>query len=392
MLVKSHAKAGSKPRRSRRARRRLEDPAPQPKVPSRLFVNDLRPNSQDPLDITLVAEPGQSARDLFSRLSHIAEDRAVQVASVIAIGAADLGRDVLEGLPAIAGAVHWPILWIDGSPDGAPGLVGLQAMAVRNAAVRPLLQDGRTVGCVVDEPSARRVFLAGVIPADTAAPEAEQAHSVFERMRALLAGAGLEFPHVVRTWLYLDRILDWYGDFNRVRREFFKETRVSPTHPPASTGIGAANPHGAALAAGALAVLPHDAGASIEYVPSPRQGPALAYGSAFSRAAEITTPGERRIFISGTASIDPEGNTVYRDDFLKQTDLTMEVVRAILDSRGFDMADISRVTAYIRNPSDLPKWRAWLARHGWSSAPVLTSVNTVCRDDLLVEVELDAVH
>ena len=45
-------------------------------------------------------------------------------------------------------------------------------------------------------------------------------------------------------------------------------------------------------------------------LPSPLQCPALEYGSSFSRAAELRTPGWRRVVVSGTASILPGSHEV----------------------------------------------------------------------------------
>lgn len=88
----------------------------------------------------------------------------------------------------------------------------------------------------------------------------------------------MELPNLVRTWLYLDHILDWYDDFNRVRNTFFERNGVFDGLVPASTGIGCANPHGSALVAKGLAVLPKQPPPP-RAVPSPLQCPANDYQS-----------------------------------------------------------------------------------------------------------------
>ena len=40
--------------------------------------------------------------------------------------------------------------------------------------------------------------------------------------------AGMSFGNVMRTWFYLDRILEWYHEFNHVRTAFFRERKVNP--------------------------------------------------------------------------------------------------------------------------------------------------------------------
>jgi len=127
-------------------------------------------------------------------------------------------------------------------------------------------------------------------------------------------------------------------------------------------------------------------------IPSPKQCPAPAYGSAFSRAVEIHSPGFRQVLISGTASIEPGGATAHVGDVQAQIDLTMEVVESILESRGMSLADTSRATAYFRSGSDAPRFIEWMERHEIRNLPVVHACCDICRDDLLFELELDAIQ
>ena len=125
-------------------------------------------------------------------------------------------------------------------------------------------------------------------------------------------------------------------------------------------------------------------------VPSPRQCPAPAYGSAFSRAVEIQSPGFRQLLVSGTASIGPAGQTAHVGDIDAQIECTMEVIQAILESRGMTLANTTRATAYFRSGLDAPRFAEWLERHELRSLPVVFACCDICRDDLLFELELDA--
>lgn len=57
-------------------------------------------------------------------------------------------------------------------------------------------------------------------------------------MEEALNRAGMDFSHVVRTWFYNNRLLDWYEEFNRARDTFFESRGVFDRLVPASTGIG----------------------------------------------------------------------------------------------------------------------------------------------------------
>ena len=257
---------------------------------------------------------------------------------------------------------------------------------------RVLTRAGRAVAHVWETPEAEFLFMAGVEPPELAAGRGAQAAAVFPAMEDLLAEVGMTFAHVVRTWLYIDRVCEWYGEFNAARSAFFESRHVFETFLPASTGIGSANLGGAALVAGAIAMKPKRSDVRAEIVESPLQAPAMAYRSSFSRAAEIIAPSGRQLFISGTASIKPDSSEVaYVGDIVRQIDLTMEVVHAILRSRAYDWRDTSRAIVYLKKPEFRAAWRAWLAAHGLPETFAAETVCDVCRDEWLFEIELDAV-
>jgi enamine deaminase RidA (YjgF/YER057c/UK114 family) len=150
---------------------------------------------------------------------------------------------------------------------------------------------------------------------------------------------------------------------------------------------------GAALAAAAWAVRPHDPAAQVmHFAPSPEQCPASAYGSAFSRAVEIGCAGYRRLLISGTASIARDGKTEHIGDARAQIERSMQVASAILESRRMTFADTVFATAFFKHPADAPLFADWLARHGQQSMPVVSTCCNICRDNLLFEIELEAVQ
>ncbi len=252
---------------------------------------------------------------------------------------------------------------------------------------------GRAVGTVWEDDDAEYCFLAGVDPADISAPRGDQASSVFLQLESFLGQVGMTFADVVRTWLYIDRVCEWYGEFNAARSAFFEKRNVFETFLPASTGIGSANLEGAALVAGAVAMRPKRDGVRAEIVESPLQAPAMAYKSSFSRAAEFVRPGNNRLFVSGTASIKPNSHDVaYVGDIEKQVDCTMNAVKAILESRGYGWKDVPRAIVYLKEPGFLGAWRSWLERNGLPPDFAAETVCDVCRDEWLFEIECDAVH
>src|SRR5581483_2246542 len=76
---------------------------------------------------------------------------------------------------------------------------------------------------------------------------------------------------------------------------------------------------------------------------------AYAYGSAFSRGLRIDLNGLIILLISGTASIDDEGNTVHVGDFRRQTRRTFDNITGLLAAEGATWKDIVRTTCYLRD-------------------------------------------
>jgi enamine deaminase RidA (YjgF/YER057c/UK114 family) len=243
---------------------------------------------------------------------------------------------------------------------------------------------------IVPREDADCCFLGGVLPVDLKASRCQQARSCFEQLESGLKQAGMEFGNVVRTWFYLDHLLEWYEQFNEVRTTFFRERNVFENLVPASTGIGAGNAAGAAVVASALAIRPGNNRVEIFAVPSPLQCSALDYHSAFSRAVEIQWETGKQLLISGTASIAPGGQSLHRDDAAGQIELTMRVVGEILHSRGMDWRDTTRAIAYFKDLKDVPHFTAWREKNGMKEIPVTITKGDICRPELLFELELDA--
>lgn len=254
----------------------------------------------------------------------------------------------------------------------------------------PLSLDGRAVGYMYEDEDAQYALLTGILPTHLDVSRGEQASSAFQNIERALAPAGMDFHNVVRTWLYMDDVLSWYGELNAARDAFFESRDVFNRFVPASTGIGSANISGSAIAVCAYAVNPKTSRVSVQVVDSPLQCSALNYRSSFSRAAEVATPAGRTLFISGTASIEPNSHDVaYVGDIDKQVDCTMRAVTAILESRKMSYADVSRAVVYLKEPAFLASWQRWLhENHLPSFAECI--VADVCRDEWLFEIELDA--
>jgi len=265
-------------------------------------------------------------------------------------------------------------------------------MALSGISPLPVRYGGRNIGYIYEDNCARFCRLCGLLPADLAASRGDQARSAFETAAGILVQNGFRFTDTVRTWIYLDHLLEWYDDFNAVRTAFFNETGIFEQVVPASTGIGAGNPFGAAITMDVFAVQPKSPDFTVQTVASPLQNPALDYRSSFSRAVELGSPTHRNLLISGTASIAPDGKTVHRDEPEKQIRLTMDAVKAILGSRGMHWNDLFRGIAYFKDMAYLPIYKQVSFELDIPHFPLAISHADVCRHELIFELEVDAVQ
>ena len=124
---------------------------------------------------------------------------------------------------------------------------------------------------------------------------------------------------------------------------------------------------------------------------------AYAYGSAFSRGMRIDHNGLTVLLISGTASIDEEGRTLYVGDLRSQTRRTFDNISALLASEGATWHDIVRTTCYLRDiERDYQAFNeertAFYREQQLDPLPASTGIQVIlCRPDLLIEIEAIAI-
>jgi enamine deaminase RidA (YjgF/YER057c/UK114 family) len=341
----------------------------------------------DSITVTASIPDERAARAVFNDAANVVREHGAHPVSQMVFGATDRFASVMDEAESAFGDMHWPVTWIEGGRE----IVGTQIMAVRGVDVQPFDLAGRLVGATYEDAVARYAHVGGFCSLDVFGARPDQARQTFDGLQAALEAVGMDFGNVVRTWLYLDDILGWYREFNEVRWTFFAERNVTQNSMPASTGIGAANPLGSAVLASCFAVQPKENSVEVTIVDSPLQCPASDYRSSFSRATELLVGLERRLFVSGTASIAPDGETAHVGDVRAQIALTMEVVGAILASRGMDWPNVTRAIAYFPSLGDAPQLGAYCLERGIPPLPVAITQGVVCRDDLLFEIEVDAV-
>ncbi len=115
--------------------------------------------------------------------------------------------------------------------------------------------------------------------------------------------------------------------------------------------------------------------------------------SSFTRGLRIELGEYSLLLISGTASVDENGNTIHTGDFRAQCWRTYRNITELLKSEGATWIDIVRTTCYLRDIErdykDFNEVRtAFFTWMGLNPLPASTGIQArLCREDLLVEIE-----
>lgn len=353
-----------------------------------------------------VADAGESVHHAYSEIGQrLREDDLVilhervfsddaSAPSIVEWRVAALGED--------SDHVVIPPTRVEGAPCNGSGVAGIHLIAARPAAAgssEVIEWHGTPCGRRVDGEDASYVALsdlARLLPTEAPSRPADETRETLLLAQEILRGHEWSFADVNRTWFYLDDILAWYDDFNRARTAVYETFGLLNHSPssiiPASTGIGGGNARGHRCTLDLLAMRPL-AGRelSIERLRNPLQNEAPEYGSSFSRGLNVATDRCRYLLISGTASIDEHGNTVHPGDFDCQVRRTLDNIESLLASAGAVFDDICQGSAFVRRPEDVERLNRILQVRGLENLPLVCTIEDVCRDDLLFELDATAV-
>ncbi|MBN1464378.1 hypothetical protein JXA02_01360 [candidate division KSB1 bacterium] len=294
-----------------------------------------------------------------------------------------------------------PLTFIQGHPVKGRGLAGVQIRAFKPSragdSVRTIYEGEIPVGKSWVRNGASFQIVQNMHGSAGSSDHYHESCEMFDRTQRVLQQDGTSFKNVLRTWIYLSNILDWYGEFNRARNARFTEygilglsekenTEAEQIYLPASTGILGENPDGAVSTMDVFAVA--DArNISIAHTSGVQQKSPYRYGSAFSRAMTLKEADVTHILLSGTASIDEHGKTAHVDDVRQQIRKTFQVVQALIEKEGATLSDINEATVFLKDAQDLQTYWDVAAEFGLLDLPAILLIADVCRADLLFEID-----
>ena len=115
--------------------------------------------------------------------------------------------------------------------------------------------------------------------------------------------------------------------------------------------------------------------------------------SSFSRGMRIDLNGLAILLISGTASIDENGQSIHIGDFRAQLRRVYANIAGLLESEGASWKDVVKTTCYLREMErDYATFNeertAFFHARSIDPLPASTAIQAIlCRPELLVEIE-----
>ena len=194
--------------------------------------------------------------------------------------------------------------------------------------------------------------------------------------------------HVVRTWFMVRDVDNNYQGLVDARRKLFDEEHLTAeTHYITSTGIEALNPDVNALVYLDSLAIQGLQPQQIQFLKALEfLSPTNLYGVTFERGTAIHYRDRSHLYISGTASIDEQGNILHEGDVMQQLERTLINIEALLAEANGSGKDMAHWIVYLRDDSDESVVRAHM-RHCYGDAPMVFVHAPVCRPGWLIEIE-----
>jgi enamine deaminase RidA (YjgF/YER057c/UK114 family) len=291
-----------------------------------------------------------------------------------------------------------PVTYVAGDPPWGVGFSGvlIHAVSLENADDVWTIMDGETP-CGRGWRRSGSTYLMLQNIQGQAGSRPGQVREMLDRAEGILRRNGASYKDVARTWLYLSDILVWYPEFNKTRSEKYGEFGIMPGPGntsfllPASTGIGANITSGAAASMDLLAVVENgDLTSRVRKLSNRKQLDAFRYGAAFSRGIVIEEDNVSLIQVSGTAAIDKHGVSLYPGDIRSQINCTFDKIESLLHQEGADLRNIAAATVFVKSPEYASIFWEMATDRGLADFPAVCVVADICREELLFEIDAEA--
>jgi enamine deaminase RidA (YjgF/YER057c/UK114 family) len=376
----------------------------------KIFITSIRHQQFISASVTSTdADLVRSVEEIYDRIAVLLSVSSSQIVHERCFGTLGLQPQILEARMRTfqnhGREINTPVTFVEGESCLNHPFAGIQIRALIPSAetrIRTIMDDGIPKGRAWNLNGSTFYMLHSVDGGKSQntgrADRKVQSEAMFRQAERILHNEGAAFQDVVRTWIYISDILDWYHDFNTVRNACYSEygflgdpdvaAKAEQMYLPASTGIEGRNPSGSSATMDVFAVH-RSPGSSIVIRPvyGIKQRSPFRYGSAFSRAVVVEEKESKLILVSGTASIDEEGRSLFIGDAAAQIRHTLEVVTSLIAGEGATLQDLCEATVFLKHREDFSVYREIAEHAGILNAPSVNVEADVCRDELLFELD-----
>jgi enamine deaminase RidA (YjgF/YER057c/UK114 family) len=355
------------------------------------------------------ADAERIAEDMYEKIADLISSSSSQIILERCFGSIEFQTRLLKKRNSMFRShrieTNTPVTYVEGAPCSGGPFSGVQIRALRVAPgtrIRTIVDEGVSKGRAWNTDGSTFFLLhdinGGNPPNGEHRERKMQTEIMFRQAERILHAEGAAYQDVVRTWIYISEILDWYDDFNAARNNFFSEFgllnnknvegQAEQLYLPASTGIEGNNPSTLPATMDVFAI--HRSPGSTVQIRSlygSKQRSPLRYGSAFSRAVVVEDTESKLIMVSGTASIDEQGRSVHLDDPEAQVRQTLQVVSSLVADEGGTLQDICETTLFLKRQQDIAVYQKVAEQLGITNMPSVNVVADVCRRELLFELD-----
>lgn len=280
-------------------------------------------------------------------------------------------------------------------------------------------QNDRSSWLVFQRGNMKMLFAAGLSESSDNGDIMQQSLDAFKLLHAILMEEKMEFSDIIRQWNYIEQITgivnhnnstsQHYQIFNDVRSKFYQLASFDNGF-PAATGIGMEY---GGISIDIIAAKLENKN-SIIGLKSPVQLDAYAYSKEvlaenytmgdfcrttpkFERAKILISPENKWIFISGTAAIVGQAS-IPQLSVEQQTEMTIQNIKSLISPENLrkhgitpgEMATINHLRVYVKYKNDIQQVKDICLKY-FPHLPITYAVADICRPELLVEIEGQAV-
>ena len=281
-------------------------------------------------------------------------------------------------------------------PDVAISVIQQQPLDGSKVAAWLYLTSGQQIstehGAVVAESNGyRHIWRMGYTCAD--GDSAQQTETILNNYEQMLGKFGATLAdNCIRTWFFVRDVDTQYAGLVRARRENFEREGLTPkTHYIASTGIGGGPADTKALVQmGTYALMGFEPSQQRYLYAKTHLNPTYEYGVTFERGTRMEYGDRTHVFISGTASINNQGEVMHVGNIRQQTKRMWENVETLLAEGGMDYGNVMHLVVYLRDTGDY-ELVSQMFRERFPDIPTVITLAPVCRPTWLIEMECIAV-